>query len=74
MRLVDMDALSVDEDGDIIGLESEVDRIRAEYPEFFQSPAKPKSKARPTAADRKPVEEKPKSAAEQHAARALGKS
>ncbi|MEU7240317.1 hypothetical protein [Streptomyces sparsogenes] len=74
LRLVDMDALSVDEDGDVVGLDAEVDRIRGEYPEFFQAPAKPKPKARPTAADRKPAEEKPKSSAEQHAMRVLGRT
>ncbi|MGW3821808.1 phage scaffolding protein [Streptomyces sp. NPDC005071] len=74
LRLLEMDGLSVDEDGDIVGLESEIDRIKAEYPEFFQAPAKPKPKVRPTAADRKPAEEKPKSSAEQHAMRVLGRT
>jgi hypothetical protein len=74
LRLLDMDGLSVDEDGDVVGLESEIDRIRSEYPEFFQAAAKPKPKARPTAADRKPAEEKPKSSAEQHAMRVLGRA
>lgn len=74
LRLVDMDALSVDDDGDIVGLDAEVERVKQEYPEFFQGSAKPKPKARPTAADRKPAEEKPKSSAEQHAMRVLGRT
>lgn len=74
LRLVDMDALSVDDDGDIVGLDAEVTRVKEEYPEFFQASSKPKPKARPTAADRKPAEEKPKSSAEQHALRVLGRS
>ncbi|MEU1787107.1 hypothetical protein ABZ553_14780 [Streptomyces sparsogenes] len=74
LRLVDMDALSVDEDGDVVGLDAEVDRIRGEYPEFFQAPTKQKPKARPTAADRKPAQEKPRSSAEQHAMRVLGRT
>lgn len=74
LRLVDMEALSVDDDGDIVGLDAEVERVKQEYPEFFQAPAKPKPKARPTAADRKPAEEKPKSSAEQHAMRVLGRT
>ena len=57
----------------VVGLDGEIDRVRGEYPEFFQV-AKPKPKARPTAADRKPVEEKPKSAAERHAQRVLGRT
>lgn len=73
LRLLDLDGLSVDDEGDVIGLDGEIDRIRGEYPEFFQN-AKMKPKARPTAADRKPVEEKPKSAAERHAARVLGRT
>ncbi|MCQ8831766.1 phage scaffolding protein [Streptomyces malaysiensis] len=74
LRLVDMDALSVDDEGDIVGLDAEVTRVKEEYPEFFQAPAKAKPKARPTAADRKPAEEKPKSSAEQHALRVLGRT
>jgi hypothetical protein len=74
LRLLDMDGLSVDDDGDIVGLESEIDRIRSEYPEFFQPASKPKAKVRPTAADRKPAEEKAKSSAEQHAMRVLGRA
>jgi hypothetical protein len=74
LRLLDTEGLSVDEDGDVVGLESEIDRVKAEYPEFFQAATKPKPKARPTAADRKPAEEKPKSSAEQHAMRVLGRA
>ncbi|MDX3230623.1 phage scaffolding protein [Streptomyces sp. ME19-01-6] len=74
LRLVDMEALSVDDDGDIVGLDAEVERVKSEYPEFFQAPARPKAKTRPTAADRKPAEEKPKSSAEQHAMRVLGRT
>jgi hypothetical protein len=74
LRLLEMDGLSVDEDGDVVGLESEIDRVKAEYPEFFQTAAKAKPKVRPTAADRKPAEEKAKSSAEQHAMRVLGRT
>lgn len=73
LRLLDLDALSVDDDGDVIGLDGEVARIKDEYPEFFQTD-KPKSRVRPTAADRKPAEEKPKSSAERHAAKVLGRA
>ncbi|MFE4671109.1 hypothetical protein [Streptomyces sp. NPDC056723] len=73
MRLVDWDTLTVDDDGDVIGLDGEITRVKDEYPEFFQT-VKPKPKVRPTASDRKPVEEKPKSTAEQHAIRVLGRT
>ncbi|MFE9391701.1 phage scaffolding protein [Streptomyces sp. NPDC006784] len=70
LRLVDTDGLSVDDDGDVIGLDAEIDRVKQEYPEFFQT-AKPKPKARPTAAGREPAPEKPKSSAEMHAMKVL---
>lgn len=73
MKLVDWDALSVDDDGGLLGVESEVDRMKGEYPEFLQQ-EKPKPKARPTGAPRPPAVEKPKSTAEQHAARILGRA
>jgi hypothetical protein len=73
LKLVDWDALSVDDDGDLIGVESEVGRLRAEYPEFLQAD-KPKPKPKPHGAPRQPGAEKPKSTAEQHAARILGRS
>lgn len=73
LRLVDTEGLSVDDDGDVIGLEAEIDRVRQEYPEFFQKD-KPKPKPRPTAAGKEPSPEKPRSAAEQHAARVLGRT
>lgn len=74
LRLVDTDGLSVDDDGDIVGLEAEIARVKDEYPEFFQGPAKPKPKARPTAAGREPAPEKPKSSAERHAMKVLGRT
>lgn len=73
LRLVDLDALTVDDDGDIVGLEGEVERVKSEYPEFFQS-ERPKPKPKPTGANRPPAKEKPKSSAEKHAARLLARS
>ncbi|MFI2761392.1 hypothetical protein ACH5A3_21360 [Streptomyces echinatus] len=73
MKLVDWDALSVDDEGDLLGLASEVDRMKSEYPEFLQQ-EKPKTKARPTGAPRPAVKEKPKSTAELHAAKILGRA
>jgi hypothetical protein len=73
MKLIDWDAVSVDDDGDLVGAEAEVDRLKSEYPEFLPQD-KPKTKARPTGAPRPAVEVKPKTTAEIHAARLLGKS
>lgn len=73
MRLLDTDTLEVDEDGSVSGLEAAVDDLRQDWPELFAVPAR-KVKVRPTAAPRPPAEEKPRSAAERHALRALGKA
>lgn len=73
MKLVDWEALSVDDEGDLLGVEAEVDRMRSDYPEFVQQ-EKPKPKVRPTGAPRPAAVDKPKSTAEIHAARILGKA
>lgn len=73
MKLIDWDAVSVDDDGDLVGVETEVDRVKNEYPELLPQ-EKPKPKARPTGAPRPPAVEKPKSTAEIHAARILGRA
>jgi hypothetical protein len=73
MKLVDWEALSVDDEGDLLGVEAEVDRMRSDYPEFVQQ-EKPKPRARPTGAPKPAAAEKPKSTAEIHANRILGRA
>ncbi|MET8915408.1 hypothetical protein ABZX40_13550 [Streptomyces sp. NPDC004610] len=73
MKLVDWDAVSVDDDGDLVGVEAEVDRVKNEYPELLPQD-RPKPKARPTGAPKPAAVERAKSTAEIHAARILGKS
>jgi hypothetical protein len=73
MKLVDWDAVTVDDEGDLVGVDAEVDRVKAEYPELLEQD-KPKAKARPTGAPRPAAAEKPKSTAEIHAAKALGRA
>lgn len=73
LKLVDTDALDIDDDGSVSGLESAVEDLRRDYPELFAVPAR-KPKARPTGAPRSPAAEKPKSTAEVHAARILGRT
>ncbi|MFJ4926850.1 phage scaffolding protein [Streptomyces sp. NPDC088736] len=73
MKLIDWDAISVDDDGDLIGAEAEVDRVKSEYPELLPQAA-PKLKARPTGAPKSAAVDKPKSTAEQHANRILGRA
>ena len=72
-KLVDWDAVSVDDEGDAIGVEAEVDRVKAEYPELLPQ-EKPKPKARPTGAPKPAASDKPKSTAQRHADRILGRA
>lgn len=73
LKLVDTDVLDIDEDGSVSGLESAVDDLRRDYPELFAAPSR-KPKVRPTGAPRQAAPEKPKSVAEQHAAKILGRA
>lgn len=73
LKLVDWDAVSVDDDGDVIGVEAEVDRIKADYPELLPQD-KPKPKPKPNGTPKPPVDPKPKTSAEKHAARILGRA
>jgi hypothetical protein len=73
MKLIDWDAITVDDDGELVGAEAEVDRVKADYPELLPQD-KPKPKVRPTGAPRPAAAEKPKTTAEIHAARILGRA
>jgi hypothetical protein len=73
LKLVDTENLDVDEDGSVSGLDAAIDDLRRDYPELFSAPAR-KPKVRPTGAPRQAAPEKPKSTAEQHAARLLGRA
>jgi hypothetical protein len=72
MKLIDWDAISVDDEGGLLGVEAEVDRVKSDYPELLPQ-ERPKPKPRPTGAPRPAAVEKPKSTAELHAARLLGR-
>lgn len=73
MKLVDFDALDVDEDGSVSGLEAAVAELTRDLPDLFAVPER-KPRARPTGAPRPAAPNKPRSTAEIHAARLLGKS
>lgn len=73
MKLIDWDAITVDDDGELVGAEAEVDRVKTDYPELLPQ-EKPKPKVRPTGAPRPAAVEKPKNSWEQHAARITGKA
>lgn len=48
VRLINTAELSLDDEGEIIGLESQVDELREEFPEFFQEEEKKVVRKRPT--------------------------
>jgi hypothetical protein len=73
MKLIDVGDLSIDDDGEVLGVDEQIDGLRADYPELFE-PAAKKAKARPTGAPKPAAVEKPKSTAEKHAARILGRA
>ena len=73
LKLVDFDGLEVDDDGSVTGLEAAVAELTRDYPELFAAPAR-KPKVRPTGAPRPAAVDKPKSTAEIHAARLLGRA
>ena len=73
LKLVDTETLDVDEDGSVSGLEAAVDDLRRDYPELFATPSR-KPKVRPTGAPKPAADDKPKSTAERHAARILGRA
>jgi hypothetical protein len=72
LKLLDTDGLDIDEQGSVTGLEAAVDDLRRDYPELFAAPKK-RVTVRPTGAPRPAAEVKPKTTAEIHAARILGK-
>lgn len=74
LKLVDVGDLIVDDDGEVLGLDEQIDGLRADYPELFEAKDKPAPKPRPTGAPRKPAQEKKKSTAEIHAERILGRA
>lgn len=73
LKLIDVSDLSIEDDGEVLGLDEQVESLRADYPELFDAPAR-KSKARPTGAPKPAAVEKPKSTAEIHAQRILGRA
>lgn len=71
LRLVDIDSLDVDDDGEVDGLDDEIDRLREDYPELF----KRRRGGRVETGDRSDGKgsRKPMTATERQAAAILGK-
>jgi hypothetical protein len=73
MKLIDVGDLSIDDDGEVLGVDEQIDGLRADYPELFEAAVK-KPKGRPTGAPKPAAVEKPKSTGEIYAARILGRA
>lgn len=85
MKLIDLDDVEVDDDGEIVGLSEQIDAIKGEWPEFFKRSRNPAvssngsggsgqngvSAAKVDAADKPAPKPEPKSWAEVLAARTL---
>lgn len=78
LKMIDMSDVDLDEDGEVSGLEDQIDQIKETLPELFRKPepepAPPAPKVRAPkvdAADRKNVPPAPKTTGEMHAARIL---
>lgn len=74
---MDIDDIDVDEDGDIIGLDAQIEQLTEDFPESFTTPptTTAPTKVKPpklTTADKKPAETTYKSTGERIAARVLG--
>jgi hypothetical protein len=78
LKMIDMSDVDLDEDGEVSGLEDQIDQIKESLPELFRKPEpEPVPKVRAPkidAADRKNQQPKPKTTGEIHAAQvhALG--
>ena len=85
MKLIDLDDVEVDDDGEIIGLSEQIDSIKSEWPEFFKRTRTPATSAngaggsgqngvpaaKVDAADKPAPKPEPKGWAQQVAERAL---
>jgi hypothetical protein len=77
IRRLDLEEIDVDDDGDITGLQDQIDQLVDDFPELFTAPATPapaespalKKTPRVSMSNKPPVEQKPKSTAERIAAK-----
>lgn len=79
VKLLDLDEVEIDEDGEIVGgMDEQIESLKADLPQLFRvaEPEKPKSKRAPApranAAGRAEAQQRPQSTAEMMAAQVLG--
>lgn len=63
LRLIDTQGVDIDDDGEVAGLEDQVEELKTDYPEFFTAP-EGRRVARVNGAGRKAAGAKPKTSAE----------
>jgi hypothetical protein len=73
-RMLDLDAIDIDDDGEVSGLEDQVSGLRTEFPEMFGEGTKRRRAPNLDTGDRKGTAQKPKSSAELIAASVLSGS
>lgn len=71
VRMLDLDSIAIDDDGDVRGLDEQVKSIKADYPELFT--AQDKKPPRVSASDRPGTNGRPLRASDIQAAQALGR-
>lgn len=71
VRMLDLDAITVDDDGDVVGLEDQVKSIKADYPELFAT--QDKRPPRVSGADKPPANGRVLSTGEKIAAQLFGR-
>lgn len=77
VRMLDFDDVDIDDDGDVDGLEDQIDELKDDYPEFFVDSKKPIRRRAPgsrdTGSGRGKADDKPKSSTARLAAQLVGK-
>jgi hypothetical protein len=71
VRMLDLDSIAIDDDGDVRGLDEQVKAVKADYPELFTTPDK--RPPRVSAGDKPPTNGRVLSTGEKIAAQVLGR-
>lgn len=74
LRLIDTEGVDVDDDGDVFGLDDQIQELKTDYPELFEVKQEKRQRVpRVSGADRKPAGAKQKSATELQVEQLLGR-
>ncbi len=73
IKLLDMDAIEIDDEGDITGLDDQIASVKQDFPSLFTKERAPRT-PRVDAAGKPIGQAKPKTSGELHAARIMGRT